>query len=207
MDNTVTDKLLARFPFAQKRDSLDHPAIQVPADKLVETCVAIRDELGYAMLTDSTAIDWGEEHSPRFTGIYHLMDVDGGSYIRVAADCEDDAEPSLPSLVNHFPIANWQERETFDLLGVRFMDHPDLRRILMWDSYPYHPLRKEFPLAGIETDLPAPDVAEATKAKVIAAPMMGGPFHASQTGKMSDREPRGADQSWNEKQEKPTTDA
>ncbi|MEM9226432.1 MAG: NADH-quinone oxidoreductase subunit C, partial [Verrucomicrobiota bacterium] len=75
-------------------------------------------------------------------------------------------------------------------------------RILMWDDYPYYPLRKEFPLAGIETDLPAADVAEASGAKVIPAPMMGGPFHAPQTGEMSEREPRAADQSWTEEKEK-----
>lgn len=174
-------------------------------DKLVEASIVIRDELGYEMLTDSTAIDWGETESPRFTGLYHFFDTKSGAYIRVAVDCNDDMEPSLPSLAGEFPIANWQERETFDMFGIRFTGHPDLKRILMWDDYPYFPLRKEFPLAGIETDLPSADVAEATKAKVIAAPMMGGPFHSPQTGEMSDREPRGADQSWNEARPKPET--
>jgi len=74
----------------------------------------------------------------------------------------------------------------------------------MWDEYPYHPLRKDFPLAGIETPLPAADVAEQTGATVIAAPMMGGPFVSSGDGPMSQTEPRARDESWTEKKEKPT---
>lgn len=203
MDAILTAKLIEQFPFAEERASLDHPAINVPADKLIEVCEFLRDEYGYTMLTDSTAIDWGEEASPRFTGIYHLFKVSGGDCIRIAADCVDDAEPVLPSLVALFPIANWQERETYDMFGIHFDKHPDLRRILMWDDYAYYPLRKEFPLAGHDGDLPAADVAKASGAKVIPAPMMGGPFRASQTGEMSDREPRAADQSWTEKNKKP----
>ncbi len=203
MDDATAKQFLERFPEAKPRESLDYKAYDVPADKLVEVCRVLRDDFGFTMLTDSTAIDWGEETSPRFTGIYHLFSWLGARYVRIAANCPDDAAPALPSLVELFPIANWQERETFDMFGIRFTGHPDLRRILMWDDYPYHPLRKEFPLAGHDGDLPAADVAEATKAKVIPAPMMGGPFHAPQKDHMSKREPRGADQSWNEAKPKP----
>ena len=73
----------------------------------------------------------------------------------------------------------------------------------MWDDYPYFPLRKDFPLAGIETPLPAADVAEVTKASVDPAPMMGGPFVASADGTISDSEPRAKDESWTEEKEKP----
>ena len=81
------------------------------------------------------------------------------------------------------------------MYGIRFTDHPNLTRILMWEAYPYHPLRKEFPLAGIETELPAADTAQQTGAKVISAPMMGGPFHAPSEDRhhMADAEPRADD--------------
>ena len=75
----------------------------------------------------------------------------------------------------------------------------------MWDEYPYHPLRKDFPLAGIPTDLPAPDVVEVTGASVKSAPLMGGPFVSSHGKHTSGSEPKGKDQSWTESDVKPAT--
>ena len=89
------------------------------------------------------------------------------------------------------------------MFGITFSGHPNLKRILMWDEYPYFPLRKDFPLAGIDVPLPAEDVAEVTEASVEPAPMMGGPFVSSGEGMMSDSEPRAKDESWTEKVEKP----
>jgi NADH-quinone oxidoreductase subunit C len=109
----------------------------------------------------------------------------------------------MPSVSSVYPAANWHERETFDMFGIRFSDHPNLKRILMWDDYPYFPLRKEFPLAGIDTPLPADDVVEVTQASVEPAPMMGGPFVSPSTGPVSDSEPRAKDESWTERNEKP----
>jgi NADH-quinone oxidoreductase subunit C len=195
--------LKERFGFLTKRESADHLAVNCPAESLIELCAALRDEFGYDMLIDVTAVDW-DAHSPRFTGIYHFLSTSKHEYIRVAVDCPDDIQPVLPSLCGLYAAANWHERETFDLMGIRYEGHPSLRRILMWDDYPYHPLRKEFPLAGIEVPLPAADVAEQTKASVIAAPMMGGPFVSSGDGPMSQTEPRARDESWTETKEKPT---
>ncbi len=194
--------LKEHFDFISMRESSDHPAINCPADRLIELSTNLRDELGYDMLVDVTAIDW-DASSPRFTGIYHFLSTTSHQYLRVAVDCADDINPSLPSLAELYPAANWHERETYDMMGIVYEGHPDLKRILMWDGYPYYPLRKDFPLAGIETPLPADDVAEVTGTSVKPAPMMGGPFVSSADGPMSQTEPRGRDESWNEQKEKP----
>jgi NADH-quinone oxidoreductase subunit C len=201
----VTTALQSKFPQITPRLSLDHVAINVPSTEVLAVLKYLREEFAFDYLMDITAIDWAEGVSPRFTVVWHLHSTQTHDYIRIAANCLDDAEPAMPSAVELWPGANWHERETWDLLGIRFTGHPDLRRILMWDSYPYHPLRKDFPLAGIETALPDLEVAAETQAKVIAAPMAGGPFVASSAGEISptDAEPRAKDESWNERRPKP----
>ena len=195
--------LAARFAYVSVRESLDFPAVNCPADKLIELLTALRDEDGFTFLADITAIDHFEA-SPRFEVIYHVYHLEAHTYIRIGVACEDDDEPSVPSVVEMWAGANWHEREVYDMFGITFDGHPDMRRILMWDEYPYFPLRKEFPLAGHEVELPAADVRERTGTKVKPAPMMGGPFHAPQ-GKsttMRRREPRADDESWTEGDEK-----
>jgi NADH-quinone oxidoreductase subunit C len=196
--------LQARFPAAVARPSGDHPAFNLPMAEVPAALRLLRDEHGYDLLIDVTAVDWDVETSPRFSVVWHLLSSTAHGYVRIVAACADDAEPTAPSVVSLWAGANWHERETFDLMGVRFTDHPDLRRILMWDGYPFHPLRKDFPLAGIETPLPDLEVADLTKASVLPAPMMGGPFVAS-TGEMNltEAEPRAKDESWNERSAKP----
>ncbi|HEX2099867.1 MAG TPA: NADH-quinone oxidoreductase subunit C [Candidatus Synoicihabitans sp.] len=200
----VLAALQVRFPQLSARSSGDHPACNVPAADAIAVLGALRDEHGFDFLVDVTAVDWSQEVSPRFTVVWHLYSTTSHQYVRVAANCVDDAAPSMPTATGLWPAADWHERETWDLMGVRFDGHPDLRRILMWDGYPYHPLRKEFPLAGIETELPDVEVAAETRAKVIAAPMVGGPFVAS-SGEinLTEAEPRAKDESWNERIPKP----
>ena len=90
----------------------------------------------------------------------------------------------MPTVSDIWPTANWHEREIYDMMGIRFADHPDLRRILMWDGYPYFPLRKEFPLEGLPSNMP--DVAFSE-----SAPLEGGPFVTlPSTATTKDREPR-----------------
>jgi len=200
----VTTALKEKFPQASARPTLDHEAVNVPATEIPLLLKYLRDEASFDMLVDVTAIDWSLSVSPRFTVVYHLLSTTKHHYLRVAANCLNDSEPSVPSISGLWHGANWHERETYDMFGITFAGHPDLRRILMWDGYPHFPLRKEFPLAGIETDLPDPEVVAETGTKVIAAPMMGGPFVAT-PGEMNltDAEPYAKDESWNEKREKP----
>ena len=206
MSAEAVTALKAKFPQATDRASADHPAVNVPLADLVAALTYLRDEWAFDLLMDLTAIDWAEGASPRFTVVYHLLSsTRAGSYVRVAAPCAGtEAKPTAPSVVGIWAGANWHERECFDMFGITFEGHPDLRRILMWDEYPYHPLRKEFPLAGIETDLPVADIAEETGTRVIAAPMAGGPFVAS-PGEMNltEAEPRAKDESWSDRAPQP----
>lgn len=192
-----------KFPAATPRPSADHPALNVPAADAIAVLQFLRDAQGYTYLTDVTAIDWSAEKSPRFTVVWHLYSPTQHVWVRVAADCADDVNPSMPTCSHLWAGANWMERETFDLLGVRFDGHPDLRRILMWEGYPFHPLRKEFPLAGLPTDLPDAEIAAEVKVGAISAPMAGGPFVATPGEPMSDAEPRAKDEAWNERRPKP----
>jgi NADH-quinone oxidoreductase subunit C len=206
MSTDILTAFKGRFPQATDRASADHPAVNVPLGDLIAVLRYLRDEWAFDLLMDVTAIDWAPGAAPRFTMVYHLLSTTRpGSYFRVAAPCAGtEAEPTAPSIVTLWPGADWHERECFDMFGIKFQGHPDLRRILMWDGYPYHPLRKEFPLAGIETDLPVADIAEETGTKVIAAPMAGGPFVAS-AGEinLTEAEPRAKDESWSDRAPRP----
>ncbi len=196
--------LKAQFPDVAERPSLDHPAVNVPAAGIPDLLRHLRDSAGFDFLADLTAVDGSEAAHPRFTVVYHLYSTTRHDYLRVAADCPDDAAPAVPSVTGLWAGANWHEREAYDMFGIGFTGHPDLRRILMWEGYPYFPLRKEFPLAGLDAELPDPDVVAETGAKARPAPMAGGPFVAS-AGEVNlgEAEPRAKDESWNERRPKP----
>jgi NADH-quinone oxidoreductase subunit C len=192
-----------KFPSVAPRASLDCPAFNVPPADVLAVLRYLRDDLGYDFLMDATAIDWTAEKSPRFTVVWHLYSSTKHNYVRLASACANSANPTMPSATALWAGANWLEREVYDMFGIRFDGHPDLRRILMWDSYPYFPLRKEFPLAGLPTDLPDAEVAAETKTGLIAAPMAGGPFVAKSGQPMGEAEPRAKDEAWNEQRPKP----
>ncbi len=201
----ITSALQEKFPQVTPRASLDHEAIDVPAADLLSVLQTLRDDRGFDVLIDLTAIDWAEGATPRFVTVYHLYSSTNHVYIRVASACEgDDEAPVAPSVTDLWPVANWLERETYDMFGITFTGHPDLRRILMWEGYPHFPLRKNFPLAGVEAELPDPEIVAETGVKARPAPMAGGPFVAS-SGEinLTEAEPMAKDESWNEGSEKP----
>lgn len=199
----LASTLTNQFPGLSRRNSGDCPAFDIPAGELIAVLRQFRDDGGLDLLTDVSGIDWGTEHRPRFGVAYHLLSTRQHEYVRVVAPCLDTDPPTMPSIVSLWPGANWHEREAYDMFGIHFDGHPDLRRILMWDAYPYFPLRKDFPLAGVETEFSDPEVAAETGEKVRPAPMAGGPFVAPQQDFMSKREPRARDESWNERSPKP----
>ena len=152
------------------------------AERIVEVCEFAKKTLGFNMLLDITGIDnYGED--PRWTLVYELYHMEQKTHLRLKTNVSEE-KSELPTISAVWRGADWHEREIYDMMGVRFSGHPDLRRILMWDGYPYYPLRKDFPLAGKPTDLP--EVAF-TK----PAPLEGGPFVtvAGGNGAMN-REPR-----------------
>ena len=152
------------------------------AERIAEVCEFAKRSLAFDMLLDLSSVDnYGED--PRWTLVYELYGLGHGCHLRLKTDVSEE-KSELPTVSTVWRTADWHEREIYDMMGVRFRGHPDLRRILMWDGYPYFPLRKDFPLAGKPTDLP--DIAF-TK----AAPMEGGPFVTLPGGKDSiAREPR-----------------
>lgn len=124
---------------------------------LVAGCEALRDapSLRYDLLEDVTAVDW-PEREPRFDLIYQLASTETGASLRLKARVggEDDPEPEAPTVSGVWVTADWFEREVYDLFGVRFTGHPDLRRILMPSDWVGYPLRKDYPLTGFA--LPEP---------------------------------------------------
>ena len=120
----------------------------MPAADLLGVLKALRDEHGFDMLVDVTAVDWAADANPRFTVVYHVFSTAWHEYVRVAADCADDAAPEVPSVTALWPGADWHEREAYDMFGIRFAGHPDLRRILMWDGYPALSPAQGFPARG-----------------------------------------------------------
>lgn len=141
-----------------------------------------RDELSFDYLLDISSVDnFGEE--PRFEMVYELYSMSLALHLRLKLRVAEEAG-EVPSISDLWPTANWHEREVYDMMGIRFSGHPDLRRILMWDGYPYFPLRKEFPLEGLPSNMP--DVAFSE-----SAPLEGGPFvTVPSTATAKDREPR-----------------
>ncbi|MBA3881947.1 MAG: NADH-quinone oxidoreductase subunit C, partial [Chthoniobacterales bacterium] len=141
-----------------------------------------RDELSFDYLLDISSVDnFGED--PRFEVVYELYSMSIAAHLRLKLRVSED-DPTVDSLADIWPAAEWHEREIYDMMGLHFNNHPDLRRILMWEGYPYFPLRKEFPLEGLPSNMP--DVAFTD-----AAPLEGGPFvTVPSTATTKDREPR-----------------
>ena len=152
------------------------------AGEIREVARLCRDELSFDYLIDISSVDhFGNE--PRFEVVYELYSMTLAVHLRLKVRVPEE-NPVLDTVSDIWPTANWHEREIWDMMGLRFNGHPDLRRILMWEGYPYFPLRKEFPLEGKPSDLPEVGFTR-------VAPMEGGPFVTlPSTATTKDREPR-----------------
>lgn len=124
----------------------DHPTVVVPPDQLLNVLSFLRDDpdLAYDRLVDICGVDYlGMNQAPRFGVIYHVYSMARQRWLRLRV-LLDASDPVVPSIVGQWPAANFMEREAYDMYGIRFSGHPDLKRILTPDEWDAHPLRKDF---------------------------------------------------------------
>ena len=181
----LAQKLAARFPglMSAPAEFRGEITLQIAdAERIAEVCAVAKSELNFDYLVDVSSVDnYGSD--PRWTVVYELYGHAHRCHLRLKTDVSEETS-ELPTISGVWKTADWHEREIYDMMGVRFSGHPDLRRILMWDGYPYFPLRKDFPLAGKPTDLPEVAFTQ-------PAPLEGGPFVTVAGGKDTMvREPR-----------------
>ncbi len=133
--------------------------LTIKKDQLVKVAELLKNEteLQFVQCKDVTAIDWAKKKN-RFTTVYHLYSFKLNENLRLKVNLGDEAE--VESVVPIWESANWYERETWDMYGIKFLNHPDLRRVYMPEQFEYHPLRKDFPVMGIPGSIPLPSGPE-----------------------------------------------
>jgi NADH-quinone oxidoreductase subunit C len=155
----LAEKLKALFgeKIVRLDEPLGQPTLVVKAEDWIAAAGLLRDELAFEQLVDLCGMDYrgfggnsDEERDAgtRFAVVYHLLSVSLNARLRVRVFAEDDALPAIDSVTGVWPGANWFEREAFDLFGIVFPGHPDLRRILTDYGFIGHPFRKDFPVSG-----------------------------------------------------------
>lgn len=135
---------------ATVEEGLDMPVVRAPRGQLVAVLRELRDRFRFAHCSAVTAVD-RLPAEPRFQVVYALYSLADNRWVRVKTECPED-DPVVPTATSLWPGANWHEREVYDMFGIRFDGHPDLRRLLLPEGYLHHPLRKDFPREGIEPD-------------------------------------------------------
>lgn len=148
-------KLALNAGLAKLTIDLDEITVECKAKDYLDVCERLRDhaELKFEQLIDLCGVDYSDYEDglwegPRFAVVIHLLSVSLNQRIRLRVYADDDTFPVLPTLVDVWPVANWFEREAFDLFGIMFENHPDLRRILTDYGFVGHPFRKDFPMVG-----------------------------------------------------------
>jgi NADH-quinone oxidoreductase subunit C len=154
----IPRKLREKFPPAdfEVSDYKDELTIKFDKKYVVDICSFLKSdaELEFSICSDITAVDWAVRKN-RFTVVYNIFSMKHNFRLRLKADV-DESDCSIDSVTSVWQAANFQERETYDMYGIRFNNHPDLRRMYMPEEFEYFPLRKDFPLMGIPGSLPLP---------------------------------------------------
>jgi NADH-quinone oxidoreductase subunit C len=145
------EKLKAEKPEAvvEVREALGEVTVIVPREHIVEACRFMKQTLDFDMLADLCGVDRGPEEDPRFEVNYHLFSTKHHKRLRLKVLLSED-DPHVATVTTVWKTANWHERETYDMFGIIFDGHPDLRRILLPSDFDGHPLRKDYPLRGYE---------------------------------------------------------
>jgi NADH-quinone oxidoreductase subunit C len=139
--------------FVEFRDEL---TVLIDKKNAIEICRFLKDddELQFKLCEDVTAIDWARRKN-RFTVVYHIYSIKNNFRLALKADV-DESDCTIESVSSVWKTADWAERETYDMYGIIFNNHPDLRRMYMPEEFEYFPLRKDFPLMGIPGSNPLP---------------------------------------------------
>ena len=150
--NASAETLRARFPDAVRRVEViwGETTVYVDGGQVLELVRWLHEDAGerYDFLVDVTAVEYRDREQP-LQVVWHLRSLPYRRFLRLKAELPKDRPMEVPSVWPVFKSADWLERECFDMFGVRFVGHPDLRRLLMWEQYREgHPLRKDFPLRG-----------------------------------------------------------
>ena len=154
----LTQKLHQKFNSADLLFSEFRDELTVALDKkyILEVCRFLKDDpdLLFDLCEDVTAVDWSRRKN-RFTVVYHIYSIKNSFRLAIKADV-DESDCTIESVASVWKTADWEERETYDMYGIIFNNHPDLRRMYMPEEFEYFPLRKDFPLMGIPGSNPLP---------------------------------------------------
>ncbi len=129
--------------------------IVVHSQDIVAVCKSLKEQFGFSYLADISTVDHYTDEN-RFEIAYNIVNMADRQRLRISTFVEED-DPSLDSVIPVWGAANWFEREAWDMMGIRFNGHPDLRRIFLPEDFEYHPMRKEFPQLGIPGTLEMPE--------------------------------------------------
>lgn len=135
--------------------SLGDAVIRVSRDHILDLCRILKldKDLGFNYLIDITVVDWMDQQEERFEVVYHFMSFPRGYRLRVKVWVPEN-KPEVPSVVSLWSGADFMEREAWDMYGVTFTGHPNLKRILMYDEFKGHPLRKDYPVQAKQPRIP-----------------------------------------------------
>ena len=158
LQELIIQKLQKNFPdsFISSNVYMGDLSVKVDKKEIVKICTLLKEdsELLFILCEDVTAIDWSKRNN-RFTVVYHIFSFKHNFRLRIKADV-DESDCAIDTVSSVWKTANWEEREVYDMFGISFNNHPDLRRMYMPEDFEHYPLRKDFPLMGIPGTLSIP---------------------------------------------------